>query len=456
MAMTLEQQRALAMARARQRAAESAGPQGEAVSGNILPFSRDAEGNLSFDSNAGIVGAIKRAVTLPGDVFTGKTDPMSDEGIGRAVELGAFASPLNSGIRAGDMAIPGVAKMLRRPDVPPPSAQALKDAAKSGYDQIRDMGVDYRSDAVRDLANGLRAELETDGIIAELAPKTFGVLSKLQSPPDGSIASLAGIEAARRTFRHAAKDFSNPTEQLAAKRVVDGLDRFVERGDPRTVVAGPATEAGRVAGMARGNYAAAKRSDRLNDLEDTATRRAEASNSGQNIDNTIRQRIASLLQDPKKRAGFNKTEIVALETLARGTFGRNRLRDAGNLLGGGGGLGALLTTGVGGATGAAVTGGAIGGGIGAVIPLATGIAAKQTANALTKRALSNADKMTRKRSPLYQDMRRAVPLEAISPQKRAALMRTLLLGQSPQADFPMGQPDNDGLLRALIRRGAIQ
>jgi hypothetical protein len=426
-------------------------PQQDPVSGSILPLSRDEQGNLSFDSNAGIVGAVKRAVTLPGDVFTGKVDPMSDEAMGRSLELGALASPVNPGIRAGARAIPGVAQQLRRPKVEPPSSQALKDAAGKGYDQLRDMGVDYRSDAVAGMARGIRSELEQDGILAELAPKTFRLIEKLENPPDRSVASLAGIEAARRSFRHAAQDFSNPTEQEAAKRALAGLDGFVERGDPSTVVAGPASEAGRVAAGARGNYAASKRSDRLTGLEETAERRAAASNSGQNIDNAIRQRVASILQNPKQRAGFNKEEIAALESVARGTAGRNLTRRIGNLLGGGGGLGQGLTGAAGAVLGGTV-GGPAGAGVGALAATGAGMTAKAAANAMTKRSLGKADKATRKRSPLYQETQRAAPLEAINPQKRAALMRALLLAQSgPRVTT---EQDQDSLLRELIRQSA--
>lgn len=63
--------------------------------GSILPISRDAGGNVSFDSDAGITGVIKRAVTLPGDVMAGDVDPLSDEGIGRAAEFAGVFTPVS-------------------------------------------------------------------------------------------------------------------------------------------------------------------------------------------------------------------------------------------------------------------------------------------------------------------------------------------------------------------------
>jgi hypothetical protein len=67
--------------------------------GGFLPFSRDAEGNVGFDSDAGIVGMVKRGVTLPGDVMSGKTQMyddsgrISDEVVGRSFDLAQTVTP---------------------------------------------------------------------------------------------------------------------------------------------------------------------------------------------------------------------------------------------------------------------------------------------------------------------------------------------------------------------------
>lgn len=414
----------------------------EPYSGTILPFSRDEQGNVSFDSNAGlfglakdIFGSAKSAATLPGDVFTGKVDPLSDEAIGRAVEFSAFASPLNPGIRAGDTAIPGLAKALRQSQAAAPSGQALVKEGGAGLKEVRRMGVDYDAAAVQDVADAIRSELYEAGFREQTAKTTHNLLNDLANPPEGGIATAADIMAARQAFRQAAKergaDFEPTPDAAAAMRVIEGLDRFLAEPPPGSVLRGPADAVSESLKRANANYAAGKRSGRLTGVGDKAERRAEASNSGQNIDNTIRQRIASLLESPKKTAGFDKAELDELEEVVRGTFIRNRARGVGNLLGGGGGLGRLLTGGAGAMVGGAA-GGVAGGGIGAVALPALGISVKALANALTKRSLGKADEMVRKRSPLYQEMQQAMPLEAISPEKRAALIRALLLSQGDQ------------------------
>lgn len=431
--MSPEQERALAMARARQRMAESApaGGQDKSYTGSILPFSRDAQGNVSFDSNAGLLGSVKRAFMLPGDVMAGEVDPNSPEGRARAMEFAGTFSPMSTAVRAGEAVVPGVANTLRKADVKPPTAVQLSEKAAADYDALRGMNVDYSSQAVQSLARELQSGLEQDGVIAELAPKTFTILGKLQSAPEGSVAPLSGLDAARRTFGRAANDFQNPTEQLAAQRAREGLDQFISEPPPAAVVAGNAEDAARTILEARGNYAAAKRSDRLTGIQEDADLRAAAANSGQNGGNAIRQRIASLIQNPKKAAGYTKEEVDQLRKVVEGSRFANTTRYVGNLLGGGGGLGQMLTSAVGAAGGGAAAGGA-GAALGVAIPVAVGTASKRISNALTERALAEADAATRRRSPLYEAMLQQAPVEAQLSPKTEAVIRALILSQQNQ------------------------
>lgn len=106
-----------------------------------------------------------------------------------------------------------------------------------------------------------------------------------------------------------------------------------------SVLAGPADLASSTFKDARGNYAAEARSSQLTGIADKADLNAAVTNSGLNLDNATRQRVASVLNNPKLIAGFSPEEIAALNEVARGTPTRNAIRFVGNLLGGGGGLG---------------------------------------------------------------------------------------------------------------------
>lgn len=89
-------------------------PEDQSYSGAILPFSVDAQGNKSFDSNAGILGSVKRAVMLPGEAMAGNIDPTSPEGIARATEFAGVFSPMSPAAGSGK-AIASLAKPAERP-----------------------------------------------------------------------------------------------------------------------------------------------------------------------------------------------------------------------------------------------------------------------------------------------------------------------------------------------------
>lgn len=421
-------------------------PQSKAFTGGILPFSVDEQGRGKLDFDAGIIGGLKRAFTTPGDVMSGKLDLNTDEGFGRALELSGFASPVPPAIRAGKLG-------MMEPKVQPPTTKALEQAADAGYTAVREMGVDYAAPAVTDMVGSVRMALEKDGIIGELAPKTYAVLQKLSNPPEGGFMSLSGLEAARRAAGLAAKDVTNGVEAAAASRLIQGIDDFIARADPNSVLAGPATAAAERLAPARSNYAAAKRSDAITGLEERADLQAAANNSGRNLDNTIRQRVTSVLTNPDRVRGFSPEEVALLEQVVFGDGLRNGLRNASNMMGGGGGLGAVVT-GLG--TGA-LTGGAAGAGIGAAIgtavPVAGGLA-RWVQNALARRSLNKVDEATRMRSPLYEEAKGAA-----TPQPRDMREHTATMGAGTATTLraPQSEPiDQDALkeaLRKLILEG---
>lgn len=381
----------------------------------------------------GVYDSAVSAATLPGDVYAGKAEvPSSDNGgqnIGRVLDMATMASPVNPAVRAGDQAIPGAMKSLVQSKVRVPTAKELEDAGGFGFNYAREMGVDYSGDAVKNLGQTAQAALEKDGIFAELAPKTFSLVGRLQDGPPGAVASLSNIHAARQALNRAAGDVTNKQEAMAANRVIAQLDDFIAKADPASVVAGPAAPAANVFQDALGNFAAAKRSESVTGREDLAHLRAKVSNSGQNLDNSLRQRFVDIASEGKAARGFSDEEIAQATRIAEGDRLTNSARMMGNLLGGGGGLGMAATSGL-----AATAGGFAGGVPGAAMAAAAapilGASAKKMANALTARQVDKLDEMTRMRSPLYQQALAGTPMEGLDPARKAAMIRMLM--SSPQ------------------------
>lgn len=443
MEMTVEQKRALALAAARKRAQEKAGE--PTYSGTLLPFSKAADGSVSFDSNAGVVGAFKRAFTLPHDVMTGEIDPMSGEGMDRAMEMATIVSPVNPGIRAGDKVVPGAARAAFR-RAPVPTSDELLKAGAQGFDAMRTTGAQYPSASVKAMAERAMIKMNEAGFDDVTAPKTFRTLRALASPPENSVATISNLHSARKTFGKIGQNFNDPTDQGAARTAIGELDRFIGMDDPGAAMAqsaagqGTATpgpgmagrvEAARLLAEANANYAAGRRSDLTQGIERAADLRAASANSGQNTGNAIRQRVASALLREKDTAGFSAAEKDALEGIVRGSRAANATRTAGNLLGGGGGLGGLTASGIGGAAGATM-GGPAGAAAGAVLPVIAARVLKTGSNRLTENALRMADELIRQRSPLFERRFAIAPETIPSSMGKEAVIKALLAQQALQ------------------------
>jgi hypothetical protein len=409
-------------------AAEPVAPDPNSVSDTILPFS-GPPGNQHFDSNAGVLGMAKGIYnTLSGGsealTQTAQGAPVTTDTIDKTIALSPLAIPTTPGLRAGE----GFAAAMRAPQkaVPAaPSTAALFKAGGEGFDKARGLGVDYTADSVAQMASTLKAMLHEKGILPEDAPSTYKKLDMLANPPPGSASSFAELDSARKAFGEVARNFNNPTDQKAATAAIRAIEHFYENPTPASVLAGPAAAVADIYKEAKGNWAAGERSKELVGREAKAIRRTQTTNSGKNLDNKLRQRVADLLDSEELSAGFSPDEKAALDAFTKGTFTRNTARSIGNNLGGGGGLASFIAATVGGTVGGAFGPWGIPVGIG--VPYLAGTGAKSLENALAKKALRSIDASVRKRSPLYRDMQANAPLSYLTPEAKAIVLRALAL-----------------------------
>lgn len=380
-------------------------------SGAVLPFSNYSDGSQKFDSDAGVVGAVKHAFQgatgLTKGVATGAIDPTGPDAIAQAANLASLATPMRPGANA-------VLKTIAAP-----TADALHAAGGAGFDAARDLGVDYSIPHVGQLAAGLQQDLYDKGFFpaAGAAPVTHSILQELQKAPPNAVAvPLSALMAARQGLGRITGEGSDPAAAGIAK---EAIDRFIAQPPAGSVLAGPAPAAAGLLKDANGNWAAGARSDLLNDVQRAAGLRSSSANSGRNIGNSTRGRIASVLLNDKTSAGFDPDEIASLEDVIHGSRVSNLLRTAANKLGGGGGLGALLASGAGAAVGSHF--GPEGAVIGAGMVHGIGPALKAGQNSLDTGALSTVDKAVRQRSPLFLDQTANAPYIP-TPNVRPALL----------------------------------
>ena len=419
----------------------------KAYTGGILPFSIDENGKGRFDSDAGIVGAAKRAFMTPGDVYSRKIDLNTPEGFARAQELGSFLSPVSPAVRASPLGVVA-------PTVKAPTAEALKAAADKSYNAVWEMGVDYATPAVTKMVGDFRTALEKASTLAESAPRTEGILRRFDNPPAGSVVSTEGLAAARRAAEYVAKDGGSEAERTAASRLVEEIDSFIASADPRSVVAGPASTAAETMAKARANAAAQQRSAAITGLEGRADLRAATTAPDPKLDMTNRKLAASVIENSELARRFTPEELASLDRLALGGRLRNGLRSVNTVLEGSGGLGPIISAGGGlGALTGSPTVTAIGTAAVAAAP-GVGRLARLGQNALARRALNAADEATRQRSSLYADIKAAAPMEPASMLGSQAILG---LGAStllrPSAT-PRGESQEERLLRVLREGGA--
>jgi hypothetical protein len=405
---------------------------------SMLPYSRmEATGEDYFDPDAGILGILKRVSMTPGDVMGGNLDPESEEGARRMGEWAMAVTPAGPASRATQAAVPGTLKSLRLGQPKVPTAQELKAAGSAGFDQARNLGVDYAPEAVKSMTDDIARTLQEVGFDSITAPKTSALLAKAGAIPeadDGAVVtSLNNLISLRKALQEAAGS-GDAAERAAASRAIDAVDGFISAADPSSVVAGAASSAGSVLDAARGNYAAAMRSGSVTEALTKAERNAAKSNSGQNLDNTTRQRLESVLA--KDTRGWSPEEKQLLDDIVRGKHGANLARRVGNWLGGGGGVMQTIMAGLG-ATAGHVVGGPGGAIVGATVPAALGTTAKGVSAAITRGQAKKLDEILRMRSPLYQQNAKTPPVvQGINPAIQDIINRALLL----QATQQEGQP----------------
>ena len=166
------------------------------------------------------------------------------------------------------------------------------------------------------------------------------------SPLTGAKAGVKfdDIDALRKELGGIARDYFAPTEQLAARNAIRGLDDYLAKISPADVLSGDAKQVAALATETRANAAAEFRTRALDAVRQRAEDQAGSAASGMNVENAYRQQLRAFIRpnnkgiSPAKTEGFNEQEINRMRVASRGTSFPNMLRLVGNVLGGGHGL----------------------------------------------------------------------------------------------------------------------
>ncbi len=334
---------------------------------------------------------------------------------------------------AGAVAAHGAGQGLRgalaeRPNIP--TIEELHDAAEAGYRNARGYGVEIRRQPVARLADDMISDLSTDGFRERNAPKTWSAIEELKSPAGRNV-TIDDIDSVRKALNRAGANPFDGAEREASRRAIAAIDNYVGALDRKHVIINPhyAADVSAEIENARGNWAAMKRAEDVNNRLEAADLRAASTGSGANENNAIRQNIRAILTNPKARRGYSKDELAQMERVVRGTYVGNIGRLVGKLAPSG-----AVSAGLGMEIGAHLLHGPAG--LGAV-PIA-GAVAKKIGDLSTRRQARILDQMVRARSPLGASLPQPAPTELASPGSYALAGGLARRPGEPEPQFASG------------------
>jgi len=379
--------------------------------------------------------ALKDAASIPGDVATGKQQ-LDASLIPRLANASLMSSPLPpeaQGLGFGSRAAQ-------------PSTDQLLSTGANGFNAWRNSDLRYDPYQFANWAQQQKQGLVNEGIntLPSGAPDLHSILEGMSNVPSGALdLTPADLDRWRKELGNTAKGsvVANPTQAAAAGRAKTAFSDFLSAALPTSVVDGSLTPAMQGAVQdyrdSVANYAAGKRSQFVNNLDQNSELQAARAHSGHAGGNPIRQNVAGVLRvNPTTglsiadRQGLNDPEQAALWNVVQGSVPSNTVRTASNLAGGGlghaGAIGGILA-----AKEGYEHGGVPGAIIGGSVPF-IGTALRKLDNALASRRLNAADELIRSRSPLAAQ----TPPQAaftLSPTAQQRLSRAMLAQQYPQS-----------------------
>jgi hypothetical protein len=372
----------------------------------------------------GLLGSVQSGVTLPRDVYQGKVDPLSQEGIERAIDLTALTALPSAG-RPMAYRAPGAI----------PTAAELGDATTQAYQKVHSMGLELKPQPVETLATQIEQELSNKGITPRNAGPIYDALGTLKNPPAGAVITSRGFDNLRKEMVQATQS-SDGSMRTGGGTVIGALDNYLANLPQSHVISGDAQAAAAQFKIARENFKATKRMNIVEGKENLGELNSATANAGQNADNAMRQSFKQMIRPDKygktlaEKEGFNAEEIASINQIARGGPVNNTLRF----------LGKLAPTDTGKITANAIAGHFTGGM--SLIGSAGALAAKLIADHVTKQRAASLLDLVASRSPLGQ-ARAAMGGFTQLPQPRLPTSMMGLLALSGGLKAMKAEPGNN-------------
>lgn len=205
-----------------------------------------------------------------------------------------------------------------------PTTAELKKMGRELYKIVDDADVILKPEPLQRLGQSVVNDLAKYGYHPKLQPRIVPVLEELERVSRDNI-TAKGVQTLRRIVKNAAKS-QDPTEKLFGQKIIEKIDDMMGNLLPDDVVQGDSNLVAAATREANKVWSQFRKSEMIDKAVRRGSNRAISSGSGGNEENAIRQNIRSILDDPKKMAGFTKKEEKLIETVVRGTKKQNLLR----------------------------------------------------------------------------------------------------------------------------------
>jgi hypothetical protein len=298
------------------------------------------------------------------------------ERLPNALKEEAVVAATGAGLSAAGRGLSNAAAKARTTSPKPkaPTLDEITTAKNAAYKAVDDSGVRYTPQAFSDMMESAAHTLDAEGYHAGLHPKTAQMMERIGSSQrelGGYGPTLTELDQLRQQIGRDVASSADPGERRMGQILRAQIDHFIDTAGPEQITgAADPEQAAQLIRKARDLNTRVEKLGSLDQLDDTAGRRAARTGSGGNKENALRQNVDRFLTDT---GNLTPDEEAAARKVVMGTPTGNALREVGKLSPFGNGLGLAIHA-VGGFTSHGTT-----------LPLAAvGFGAKKVSEAMTR------------------------------------------------------------------------
>lgn len=299
-----------------------------------------------------------------------------------------------------------------------PTTEQLRQAGKSAYKAVDDLGVTLQPQSVANMGDDAIAAMRQQGLDTgpmSLTPQSARLSEVIQETTGGgNPIPFSELELLRRKAGIPAGNVTAKTESALGSEVIGKIDDYVANLGPGDVAGGDGEALSSAITKAREIWAMRSKSGMIDDIMEKAQGYVSGEASG------IRNQFATILRNPKLARGFTEAEKTLMRRAINGSLPQRMLHLAAN------GMGRHVATGMGAALGAGAG-------------MAGGFPAAMAASALGGMAGLGSSTVLQKLS------------EALA-QKEAGQFRAVVASGGMKA-LPKADDYVRGLIENMLRRG---